>query len=164
MSRSLTLRKLSAKEFQQVNKVLAEAEITQQRRRAEAILLYDAGLSAVEIALVLGAHPNTIYADLHAFDQEGLGCLKEPAPPGPAAELSAVQIAEILRIAELPPYELGLPYGRWSLQKLCDYLIVQHVVKHLSREHLRRILKKGESACSGLSASCSVMTPNGWRS
>ena len=69
--------------------MLADAETTQQRRRAEAILLYDAGLSAVEIALVLGAHPNTIYADLHAFDQAGLECLQEPAPPGPAAELSA---------------------------------------------------------------------------
>jgi hypothetical protein len=57
----------------------------------------------------LGAHHNTTYADLHAFDQEGLECLKEPAPPGPAAELSAVQIAEIFRIAESPPYEFGLP-------------------------------------------------------
>src|SRR5262245_26984137 len=161
MSRSLTLRKLSAKEFRQVNKMLAEAETAHQRRRAEAVLLYDAGLSAVEIALVLGAHPNTAYADLHAFDQEGLECLKKPVPPGPAAELSAVQIAEILRIAELPPYEFGLPYGRWSLQKLCDHLIARRVAKHLSREHLRRILKKGGSTYAGSSASCSVMTPNG---
>lgn len=160
MSRSLTLRKLSAKEFRQVDKILAQAETAQQRRRAEAILLYDAGLSAVEIALVLGAHPNTIYADLHAFDQEGVECLKEPAPPGPAADLSSAQIAEIVRITELPPYELGLPYGRWSLQKLCDYLIAQRVVKHLSREHLRRVLKKGGSACAGSSASCSVMIPS----
>jgi hypothetical protein len=60
MSRSLTLRKLSAKEFRQVSTMLAEAETVPQRRRAEAILLYDAGLNAVEIALASGAHPNTI--------------------------------------------------------------------------------------------------------
>jgi transposase len=161
MSRSLTLRKLSAKEFRQVSTMLAEAETVPQRRRAEAILLYDAGLNAVEIALASGAHPNTIYADLHAFDQEGIECLQEPVPPGPAAGLSAAQIAEMLRIAELPPYEFGLPYGRWSLQKLCDHLIGQRVVKHLSREHLRRILKKGGFTCAGSSASCSVMTPSG---
>jgi transposase len=141
--------------------MLAEADTARQRRRAEAILLYDAGLNAVEIALASGAHPNTIYADLHAFDQEGVECLKEPAVPGPAAGLSSAQVTEILRIAELPPYEFGLPYGRWSLQKLCDHLVAQRVVKHLSREHLRRILKKGGSICAGLSASCSVMTHGG---
>jgi len=99
--------------------VLAEAETTQQRRRADAILLYDAGLSAVEIALVLGAHPNTIYADLHAFDQEGLGCLKEPAPAGPAAELSAVQISEIRRFCtslscRLTNWDCPMDGGRYS--------------------------------------------------
>src|SRR5215831_13454663 len=100
MSRSLRLRKLSAKEFRQVNKMLAEAETARQLRRAEVILLYDAGLNAVEIALASGAHPNTIYADLHAFDQKGIECLKEPASPGPATGLSSAQVAEILRIAE----------------------------------------------------------------
>ena len=164
MSRSLSLRKLLAKEFRLVNKVLAEAETVRVRRRAEAILLYDAGLSAIEIAQVLGAHPNTIYADLHAFDREGIECLKAPASPGPAVRLSAAQVAQILRLADLAPYELGLPYGHWSLQKLCDYLSAQRVVKHLSREHLRRLLKKGGFACGGSSASCSVTIPSGWRS
>jgi hypothetical protein len=31
-------------------------------------------------------------------------------------------------LAELPPYELGLPYGRWSLSKLRDYLIEQRLL------------------------------------
>ena len=43
-----------------------------QRQRAQAILLYAAGLSAVEIARLLAVHANTIYADLHAFDIYGV--------------------------------------------------------------------------------------------
>jgi hypothetical protein len=38
---------------------------------------------------------------------------------------------------------LGLPYGRWSLAKLRAYLIQPRLLKTISREHLRRVRKKG---------------------
>ncbi|MGA9923653.1 MAG: hypothetical protein WBQ29_09635, partial [Isosphaeraceae bacterium] len=40
------------------------------------------------------------------------------------------------------PTTLGLPLGRWSLAKLRAYLIRQRIVPTISREHLRRVLKK----------------------
>jgi hypothetical protein len=54
---------------------------------------------------------------------------------------------------------LGLPYGRWSLSKFRDYLIGHGVVREISREHLRRVLKKGGTRSDALSANCGARTP-----
>jgi hypothetical protein len=82
---------------------------------------------------------------LHAFDRRGLASVCQPRRAGAPARLSTAKVAAIWRLAETPPYELGLPYGRWSLAKLRAHLIRQRVVKAISREHLRRLLQKGAS-------------------
>jgi hypothetical protein len=55
---------------------------------------------------------------------------------------------------------LGLPYRRWSLAKLQADLVRQRVVTAISREHLRRVLKKGDtvSATSGANSSAPIPT------
>jgi hypothetical protein len=55
---------------------------------------------------------------------------------------------------------VGLPYGRWTLAKLRAYLIRERLIKAISREHLRRVLKKGDtaSATSGASSSAPILT------
>ena len=60
MSRSLTVRQPRAADVRQLHKVFESALLPGQRRRAEAILLYAAGLSAVDIARFLEVHANTI--------------------------------------------------------------------------------------------------------
>jgi transposase len=118
MPRSLTTRKPKAAEIRQLNKLLEEPLTAWQCRRAEVILLYAAGMNAVDIAQTLDVHFNAIYADLRAFDQQGLASIKQTRSVGAPARITDAQTAEILRLAELPPYELGLPYGRWSVEKL----------------------------------------------
>jgi len=106
----------------------------------------------VDIARLLEVHVHTTYADLHAFQQQGLDSVHQPRRAGAPAGLSDVQVQTIWRLAQTPPYELGLPYGRWSLAKLRAYLIRQRVLHKISREHLRRLLKKGASPCAVCSA------------
>ena len=60
MSRSLTVRKPTAAEMRQMNHLIQEAASRRQRRRAEAIVLYGAGLNAEAIAQALAVHPHTI--------------------------------------------------------------------------------------------------------
>lgn len=65
---------------------------------------------------------------------------------GPSFSLggsSKAQAARIRRLADQPPLKQYLPYGRWSLAKLRDYVLQQSMVKHIGREHLRRLLKRG---------------------
>lgn len=160
MSRSLKVRQPRPAEVRRLLQWVEEPLETPPQRRAQTILLYHDGMSATEIAMTLQAHVNTILADLHAFDQQGLASVTHLRRRGVSPRLTPVQKAEICRLADRVPGDLGLPYGRWSLSKLRTYLIRQRLVKTLSREHLRRILKKGGSAADGFSASSSVAIPS----
>jgi transposase len=135
-----------------------------QRRRAEVLVLYAAGLEAVEIASALGVHIKTVYSDLRAFEAQGVACVRARLYGGAPTRLSAEQTAEIRRVAEAVPGEVGLPFGRWSLATLREYLIHRRIVKTISREHLRRVLKKGGCAVGASSDGWSAATRAGGRS
>lgn len=152
MSRSSTIRKPRSDQRRKIHRLLETPLQPWQRRRAETLVLHAAGVSAVDIACLLEVHVHTTYADLHAFQQQGLDSVRQPRRPGAPASLSGAQVQTIWRLAQTPPYDLGLPYGRWSLAKLRAYLIGQRVLQKISREHLRRLLKKGASPCAVCSA------------
>ena len=160
MARPLKLRKPRAAEIGRLLLWVEEPLETAQQRRAQAILLYNEGMNATEIAQTLEVHPNTIYADLHAFNQWGLASIEQSTQRGRPVRLTAEQKAAICRLAEQPPCEVGLPYGRWSLSKLRTYLIRQHIVSKISCEYIRRILKKGGSVYGMSSVSYSVAIPS----
>lgn len=158
MARSLNIRKPRGSQIRKIEQMLTEALHPQQRRRAQAILLHGEGLSGVDIAAALRVHPLTIYKALRAFESRGLAALKPPPSGGAGKQVDMAQEAEILRIAQLSPIDLGLPFARWSLAKLRAFLRQRRVLKNISREHLRRLLKKGAFACLESSAKSSAAT------
>jgi transposase len=143
MTRSLKIRQPKPYERRRLQRVVEETTDQQIQRRAGAILFYADGLNAVEIATILKVHPNTIYADLHAFDQQGLSSLHPMARGGTPPRLTPAQREQMVALAEQEPVAFGLPYGRWSLAKFRDFLIHQkRLLKQISREHLRGLLKR----------------------
>lgn len=143
MSRQLKVRKPNATEMRQLRQMLEESTNARLCRWAEALLFYGAGLDAQLIADALSVHVNTIYTCLHRFARAGTAFLKHLPSQGAPLRITAAQVDEIARIAEQSPTEFGLPYGRWSLAKLQDYVIHQRrLLKAISREHLRRVLRK----------------------
>lgn len=161
MSRPSTVRKPTATELRRVHRWLEKPLLPWQLRRAEVLLLHTADPSATRIAQLLQVHPNTVYADLHDFARRRLSCLDGPRAVGAPSRLSREQIETIWRLVGQPPTALGLPYGRWSLAKLRAYLIRQRVIKTISREHLRRVLKKGDTACATSAANSFAPIPTG---
>jgi transposase len=161
MSRPLTVRKPNADELRQLHHSLETPLRPWQRRRAEVLLLYAADLAASAIAQLLQVHPNTVYTDLRQFARYGLSVLSRPRKIGAPPRLSKKQIATIWRLADQAPTALGLPFGRWSLAKFRAYLLQQRIVPAISREHLRRVLKKGGTHCATSSASSSAPIPIG---
>jgi len=143
MGRCLKARKPTRAEFLQLNEWMEESEQPWQRRRASILVYYASGLSTQDIAAAVGVHPNTVYAVVHAFEQRGMAAVTAPVPRGAPSRVRPDQVAEMRRLADLSPTEVGLPHGRWSLANLRDYLIKKRIVKGISREHLRRLLKKG---------------------
>jgi transposase len=146
MPRPLTARKPLRAEIDYLNTVLEQELSARQRRRAEVLILYAAGLEGTDIARALDIHVNTVYADVRAFERDGVGCIHHRLHGGAPVRIGEAQRAAILRLAETSPGEVGLPYGRWSLTKLRQYLLQQRIVAAISREHLRQVLKKGGCA------------------
>jgi len=149
MARKMKVRRPATAEIQQLSKKLIELVNPHQRRRAEALILYGMGLKPLEIAIAQDVHPNTVYKDLHAFEQLGVEAIWQLQEGGAPSRITANQIMKIVQLAEQSPQAVGLPYGRWSLRKLRVYLVKQHIVKSIGGERLRQLLKKQFSLSAG---------------
>jgi len=164
MGRSLTVRKPNATEMRQLRQTLEQSSNARVCRWAETLLVYGAGLNARQIAEALAVHVNTIYLYLHRFARAGVAGLQRLCRPGAPSRITEAQVDEMARIAEQSPTEFGLPYGRWSLAKLRDYLIhPRRLLKAISCEHLRRLLKKRRFTCAMFSANSSATTRSDMR-
>lgn len=154
MARQLKVRLPNAAEMRQLYQILEGSTNARLCCWAEALLFYGAGLNAPSIAEALAVHINTVYACLHRFADMGISLFQRVPPQGAPPRITATQIDEIARVVEQSPTELGLPYGRWSLAKLQEYLIHQRrFLRAISREHLRRLLKKSTFTYARFSAS-----------
>lgn len=142
MARKMKVGRPMTAEIQRLSKEMIELVNPHQRRRAEALILYGMGLNPLEIAMAQGVHPNTVYTDLHAFEQLGVEAIWQLQEGGAPSRITANQITKMVQLAEQSPQEVGSPYGRWSLRKLSVYLVKQHIVKSIGRERLRQLLKK----------------------
>lgn len=142
MPRPLRIRKPHAAEVRKLLRLLEEPLALWQHRRVEVLLLYAAGMNGMDIAQALQIHFNTVYADLRAFGQQGLACVQDHRSAGAPVRIDEAHQQTIRRIADQPPAAWGLPYGRWSMRKLRDYLVQQRLIPKISAEHLRRLLKK----------------------
>jgi transposase len=149
MSYKKGVRHPTTSEVQQISKSLLKITDPHQQRRAEALTLFGMGLSPAEIAQSQGVHLNTIYKDLCAFEELGLKAIAQLRPSGAPRRITAEQIELIKKIAEQSPQAAGLPYGRWTLRKLSEYLTKKRIVKTIGRERLRQLLKKRFSLSAG---------------
>ena len=143
MTRTLTIRKPTRRETQELERMLEDELSSQQRRRAELILYHGLGLNGLQLADALQVHPNTVYADLHAFERDELACVHSLSAGGAPRQISDSQLNAIWQWAEQPPRDLGLLDSRWTLANFREFLVKrQHILKRISLEHLRRVLKK----------------------
>lgn len=111
-------------------------------RRSQVILLSAQGMKAPEIAQTTYLHEAYVRELLRRFNREGLAMLKERPRSGRPKELTEEIKAEIAECALSPSRLLGLPFSVWSLEKLKEYLVKTKVIKSISIESLRTILKE----------------------
>lgn len=154
MSRTLQVRKPTIPEMRWLEVLLEGENPVQVQRRAQAILFHGLGFACPAIAMALHVHPNTIYADLHAFAQEGLACVRVLPRGGAPARLTPQQLNAIWQWAACAPRDFGRLEPRWTLENFRTFLTKQQrLLKRISLEHLRRVLKKRIFAFGASSAS-----------
>lgn len=157
MTRTLTVRNPTGLELHELE-IMLEGDLSPQaHRRAETILYHGLGLNGRQLAEALHVHPNTVYTDLQAFEREGLACVRPLPVGGTPRRISDQQLNAIWHWAEYLPRDLGLPDPRWTLTNFRAFLVKrQRVLKRISLEHLRRLLKKKTFAFSGSCANSSA--------
>lgn len=111
-------------------------------RRALVVLMSGQGRSAAQIATVTHSTEDWVREIIHAFNDSGMDALRPRWSGGRPRTITDEQRRGIVDVAKTRPQLLKEPYTRWSLVKLRDYLIRKRIVKTISCERLREILKE----------------------
>lgn len=134
----------------------AEPLTPRQRNRVEVLLRADGGDTDAEIADELGITTNTVARVRQRFATGGLdAALSERARPGAPAKLDGKQEAVVIALACSPAPE---GEARWSIRRLTERVVALEVAETISREAVRRLLKK---TCSSRGRSGRGACPTG---
>jgi transposase len=110
-------------------------------RRAQMVLWSAQGMSVPQIAGLAFTSEDRVRDVLHNFNADGFSSLYPRYAGGRPPVFTLAQRREIKTIAKSKPAEHGLPFSRWSLSKLADFLVAEGVVEDISHEGLRELLR-----------------------
>jgi len=135
------VRELKNQEGESLQDTLRRSKSRLSLRRAQVILLSAQSMKANEIAKIVYLNEVYVRELIRRFNTEGLSLLKEKPRSGRNPDFTEEIKAEIMEISLCPPNLLGLPFRVWSLEKLKEYMVKTKVIKSISIETVRNILK-----------------------
>ena len=109
--------------------------------RLHAILLVAQGLSASEVARMLGDSPRTVAYWVRQFNEEGLAGLVEAERPGRPTRLSEDQLDEIDFVLRGRPSEYGLTGNVWDGKTLSAFITKTWAIQ-LGARQCQRIFRQ----------------------
>ena len=104
---------------------LRRAASAAERRRLNAVALYDAGESMEAIARTLGCSVGSISLDLKRWRTERFAGLAPKACGGSDPKVSDEQFAALEAALEAPPSQVGYCAGTWTLPLMVRFLVEQ---------------------------------------
>lgn len=134
------VRELSADEGMRLKLYLRKGKDPVTINRAHVVLASAQGMRVPEIARRYHYSRKWVRYIIHRFNDEGLEAIFPRYAGGRPPAFTEEQKARIVEIALSRPADLGLPFTRWSLSKLQEYLVREEVVESISIEWTRRIL------------------------
>lgn len=139
--RKLYLVSLSCDERTQLQTRLRSGKIAARTlNRAHILLLADEGKIDIEIAAALHIGASTVERTRKRFVEGGLeAALHDKPRPGPAPKLNDKQQAHLIALACSEPPE---GRARWTVRLLTFRIVELGVTDSISRESVRRTLKK----------------------
>ena len=100
----------------------AQAEL---ERRYQMVLLRAEGHPVVEVAHITRRSPDTVRRVLKRYLAGGLDAVPHRPHPGQPPHYPPAWEAELVRVADLDPHQVGVDSALWSCRLLSDYLATQ---------------------------------------
>src|SRR5437667_421225 len=92
------------------------------RTRYQMLLLSLAGQTSSQIAQIVLRSQDTVVRVLKRFLMGGLDAVPRRTAPGRERTVTAAWEAELLRVIELDPHEVGQDTANWTTERLAQYL------------------------------------------
>ena len=137
----LIVRDLTSAESAKLSQWLRSSRNGIQMRRAQIISFSGQGMRVQGIASHLGMNEEYLRELIRNFNDVGFEALRQKPRPGRPSKLTEEEESLVAEIATAPPQALGCPFNQWSLRKLRDCLVKKKLVKPVSHNVIRRVLR-----------------------
>jgi len=153
MARPLNFHKPTGTEFRTLLHWLESGADPVIRKRIEVIVWLCVTPIATEVAQLLNVSLRTILYYVHCFNRGRLRWIMRHHSVGRPRQISPRTEQQIVTLAQHDPSAYDLTYGTWSLARLQWFITKKRQwLRSISREHLRRLLKKTICTCVASSA------------
>lgn len=142
----ITLPRLETATLTELRQRYEDTPNVESRTRYQMILLAQQGYKAPQIARMVLRSEDTVARVLKRFLAEGLDAVPRRTPPGRKRRVTAEWEAELLRVIELDPHEVGQETANWTTELLADYL-GQHTGIQVTEETVRGYLHAHGYVC-----------------
>jgi transposase len=132
----ITLPRLDLATLAELRQRYEETPNVESRTRYQMILLAQQKYKVPQIARMVLRSEDTVARVLNRFLAGGLDAVPRQVPPGRERRITAAWEAELLRIIELDPHEVGQDTANWTTQVLAEYL-GQHTGIQVTEETVR---------------------------
>src|SRR5512135_188099 len=146
MTAPITLSPLDPETLAELRRRYEETSQVENRTRYQMILLALQGDKVPQIARIVLRSEDTVARVLNRFLAAGLDAVPRRKPPGRERRVTAAWEAELLRVIELDPHEVGVSSANWSTEVLAAYL-GQHTGIHVTEETVRVYLHTHGYVC-----------------
>jgi transposase len=146
MTAPITLPRLETASLTELRQRYESTPNVESRTRYQMILLAQQEYKVPQIARMVLRSEDTVARVLKRFLAGGLDAVPRRTPPGRERRITAAWEAELLRVIELDPHEVGQDTANWTTERLAQYLGEQTGIQ-VTEETVRVYLHAHDYVC-----------------
>jgi len=146
MTAPITLPRLETASLTELRQRYESTPNVESRTRYQMILLAQQEYKVPQIARMVLRSEDTVARVLKRFVAGGLDAVPRRTPPGRERRITAAWEAELLRVIELDPHEVGQDTANWTTERLAQYLGEQTGIQ-VTEETVRVYLHAHDYVC-----------------
>jgi transposase len=136
MAAPITLPSLEKSTLAELRRCYEETTDAETRTRYQMLLLSVRGQTSGQIAQTVLRSQDTVVRVLKRFLTGGLDAVPRRTAPGRERRITVAWEAELLRVIEIDPHEVGAETANWTTERLAEYLGQQTGI-HVTEETVR---------------------------